>query len=167
MRLVNCPTPSLKMSFAALLTSDRVITDMRSVEHWPAIVELVDHLVESGAIPTDLRESILEALRKREDQCSTGIGGGNAIPHIYSDGVDEVLAVFGRSKEGIEFGAIDNAPVFFVVLLIVPKAQYNLHLKTLASIARVLSRADVSRALGEAEDARQIVEAFRLEAADN
>lgn len=153
------------MSFASLLTADRVIPELRAVEHWPAIVELVDRLVKTGGVPAELREPVLESLREREDQCSTGIGGGNAIPHIYSDQIDEVLAVFGRSKEGIEFGAIDNAPVFFVVLLIVPKDQYNLHLKTLASVARLLSRPGVRRALEKAEDAREIVEALRLETA--
>ena len=144
------------MNLGELVSADRIIAEMEATTHWDAICELVDFLIEHGAFPAKFRESLLEALREREDQCSTGIGGGKAIPHVYSEDVEEVLAVFGRSKEGIEFGAIDNAPVYFVVLLIVPKAQYNLHLKTLAAIARNLSGGDVYRDLTEAKDADEI-----------
>ena len=46
---------------------------------------------------------------------STGIGFGIAIPHCSSDRLEEVVAAFGRSTTGIEFDALDNAPVKFVV----------------------------------------------------
>src|SRR3712207_8270873 len=70
---------------------------------------------------------------------STGIGFGIAIPHASSDRIEQVVACFGRSSKGIEFDALDNAPVKFVVLFVVPKNQFQTHLRTLASIAKFLN----------------------------
>ena len=99
---------------------------MKATERWPAIVELIDLLVANkGRSPPQSRDSILAALKQREETMSTGIGFGIAIPHASSDAVSEVVAAFGRSSQGIEFDALDNAPVKFVVLFIVPKNQFQ------------------------------------------
>jgi mannitol/fructose-specific phosphotransferase system IIA component (Ntr-type) len=78
---------------------------------------------------------MLEALKAREEQVSTGIGSGVAIPHAFSD-ILRGGRGFGRSKAGIDFEAIDNAPVHFIILFIVPRKDYHLHLRTLAAIAK-------------------------------
>ena len=65
-------------------------------------------------------------------------------------GRDEVVAAFGRSSQGIEFDALDNAPVKFVVLFIVPKNQFQTHLRTLASIAKFLNDRSVRESLAAA-----------------
>ena len=82
---------------------------------------------------------------------STGIGFGIAIPHASSDRIEEVVASFGRSSQGIEFDALDNAPVKFVVLFIVPKNQFQTHLRTLASIAKFLNDRSVRESLATAQ----------------
>ena len=92
---------------------------------------------------------------------STGIGFGIAIPHCSSDRLDEVVAAFGRSSNGIEFDALDNAPVKFVVLFIVPKNQFQTHLRTLASIAKFLNDRSVRESLGTAKSAEEILSIFR------
>ena len=133
------------MKLAKLLSADQIILDMKSVEHWPAIVELIDHLIETGRLPATLKEEVLESLKVREDQVSTGIGSGVAIPHAFSDHLDDVVAVFGRSSEGINFEALDHAPVHFVILFIVPRKDYHLHLRTLAAIAKLFVNNEVRR----------------------
>jgi mannitol/fructose-specific phosphotransferase system IIA component (Ntr-type) len=145
------------MKLASLLSADQIILDMKALEHWPAIVELVDHLVACGRLPAGLREEILAALKSREDQVSTGIGSGVAIPHAFSDDLEAVAAVFGRSKAGIDFEAIDNAPVHFVILFIVPRKDYHLHLRTLAAIANMFTNCEVRRRLGEADTRDEIL----------
>lgn len=131
---------------------------MDSDEHWPAIVELVEHLVAEGSLAPEQREPALEALKSREDQRSTGIGGGIAIPHSFLPGIDDVITVFGRSTPGIEFGAVDRAPVHFIVLFLVPEAQHTLHLKTLAAVAKILNSADTRNRLGEAKGEEEILD---------
>lgn len=138
------------MKLATLLNVDRILLDMKATEHWAAIVELIDYLVEKGDISEACRQPILDALKEREAQVSTGIGSGVAIPHTFSDTLEEVVAVFGRSKEGIDFEALDNAPVHFIILFIVPRRDYHLHLRTLAAIAKMFTNSEVRRNLSTA-----------------
>ena len=152
----NSPAPAtpdkrFTMKLSKLLDLDHILLDMKATEHWPAIVELVDFLSESGDIPKECKADILTALREREDQVSTGIGSGVAIPHTFSDTIEHVVAVLGRSKVGIDFEALDNAPVHFIILFIVPRRDYHLHLRTLAAIAKMFTNCEVRRKLGAAE----------------
>ena len=103
------------MSLASLLSAEQIIPEMTATDRWPAIVELIELLVRQDKIKGDDRESILASLKQREETMSTGIGFGIAIPHASSDRIDQVVAAFGRSSQGIEFDALDNAPVKFVV----------------------------------------------------
>jgi len=146
------------MKLASLLTSDQIVLDMQAEEHLPAVEELVDHLVAIERLPEALREEMVEALRAREEQVSTGIGYGVAIPHTFSEKIEEVIAVFGRSSRGIDFEALDHSPVHFVVLFIVPKKDYHLHLQTLAAIAKMFTNCEIRRQLGEAECRSEILE---------
>lgn len=153
------------MTLVELLSPERVIADMQADEHWPAIVELLDRLVECGSLAPEQREPALEALRAREEQRSTGIGGGIAIPHSFLPDLEEVVTIFGRSDEGIDFGSLDRAPVHFIVLFLVPESQHNLHLKTLAAIAKILNSADTRNRLGQARDVGEILDVFAGRAA--
>ncbi len=148
------------MSLASLLTSEQIVPEMKATERWPAIVELIDLLVGLRKIDPACRDTILAALKQREETMSTGIGFGIAIPHASSDSVTEVVAAFGRSSHGIEFDALDNAPVRFVVLFIVPKNQFQTHLRTLASIAKFLNDRSVRERLAGAQTKEEILRIF-------
>lgn len=148
------------MKLAHLLTEDRILLDMTAEEHWPAIVELIDHLVATGALPADQREETLVALKEREEQVSTGIGYGVAIPHTFSEKLDQVVAVFGRSAAGIDFEALDHSPVHLVILFIVPRKDYHLHLQTLAAIAKMFTNGEIRRRLGAARGCQEVLEIF-------
>ncbi|MFN5870884.1 MAG: PTS sugar transporter subunit IIA, partial [Akkermansiaceae bacterium] len=117
------------MKLGKLLDTDRILLDMKATEHLPAIIELVDLLTERGDIPKSSYDETLKALEEREALISTGIGSGVAIPHTFSDAIDKVVAIFGRSKEGINFQALDDAPVHLIILFIVPSKDYQLHLR--------------------------------------
>ncbi len=148
------------MTLGNLLTVEQIIPAMQATERWSAIVELVDLLVAQERIKPEDREAVLAALRQREETMSTGIGFGIAIPHASSERVDEVVAAFGRSTGGIEFDSLDNAPVKFIVLFIVPKDQFQTHLRTLAAIAKFLNDRAVRERLGEAGSAQEILDIF-------
>jgi len=149
------------MALADILSAEQIIPEMRATERWPAIVELIDLLVSQNKIKPPDRDSILASLKQREETMSTGIGFGIAIPHCSSDRLEEVVAAFGRSSKGIEFDALDNAPVKFVVLFIVPKNQFQTHLRTLASIAKFLNDRSVRESLANAKSAEEILAIFR------
>lgn len=147
----------LFMKLAKLLSADQILLDMKAVEHWPAITELVDHLVELQSLPRGQRQPLLEAFKAREDLVSTGIGSGVAIPHAFSDEIEQVVAVFGRSKAGLDFEALDRAPVHFIILFIVPRKDYQLHLQTLAAIAKMFTNRHILLQLGAAETCDEVL----------
>lgn len=153
------------MKLATLLKAEHMILEMDAVEHWPAIVELVAHLVATEQLPASQHEEMLQAFKTREELVSTGVGSGVAIPHAFSDDLENVIAVFGRSKKGIDFEALDNAPVYFIVLFIVPRKNYSLHLQTLAAIAKMFTNPVVLRRLNEANTPEEILASLDSKAA--
>ncbi len=147
------------MNLANLLQVNRIIPEMAATEHMAAISELVEHLDGLHKL-NGHKQEILDALHKREDRTSTGIGSGVAIPHAFCDSIDEVVAVFGKSTEGIEFEAMDNVPVHFVILFLVPKNEYSLHLRTLAAIAKMFNSGEIRNRLAEAKTPEEILAVF-------
>lgn len=148
------------MNLASLLTTEQVIPDLKSTDHNAVIEELVSHLCAKGFLPEDSKEETLAALAEREEKISTGIGSGVAIPHAFSESLSEVVAIFGRSKAGVNFDSIDNNPVHYIVLFVVPKEQYQLHLCTLAAIAKLFTRAEIRDQLHDAADEEEILAVF-------
>ena len=145
------------MKLAKLLSAEQIILDMKAREHWPAIVELVDHLMQGQKLPGELRLQILEALKVREELVSTGIGSGVAIPHAFSSNIEQVVAIFGRSKDGINFESVDHAPVHLIVLFIVPQQNYQLHLRTLSAIAKLFTNAAIRLELAAAKTCEEVL----------
>jgi mannitol/fructose-specific phosphotransferase system IIA component (Ntr-type) len=145
------------MKLSNLICADQILPEMQAGDHWPAIVELVEHLRFLGKLDAALEQEILTSLKVREELVSTGIGSGVAIPHAFSDNVDHVIAVLGRSKSGIDFEALDGGPVHFVFLFIVPSKDHHLHLRTLAAIAKMFTNSEIRRRIGEAGTREEIL----------
>jgi mannitol/fructose-specific phosphotransferase system IIA component (Ntr-type) len=92
------------------------IVDLQAHDRWQVIEELVSHLVATRKIQSQHRDSLAESIRKRESSMSTGIGFGVGIPHASTALVSEVVTVVGRSRQGIQFDALDSKPVHLVLL---------------------------------------------------
>ena len=82
------------MTLGHLLTLHRIVPALSAGDRWGVLEELVNVLVEEGSVEVGHRDSVLAALRMREETMSTGIGFGVAIPHASSEHVREVVAVF-------------------------------------------------------------------------
>jgi mannitol/fructose-specific phosphotransferase system IIA component (Ntr-type) len=120
-----------------------IVPQMAAADTAQAIDELVGALVAARRVAAADRDAVVAAVCAREATMSTGIGNGVAIPHAASDRVQRPAGAIGISRTGIDFAALDGQPVHIVVLLVVPEGQFQLHLDTLADIARVLG--DVGR----------------------
>ena len=149
------------MELADFLTKEQVVTDLKASDRWEAIEELIGLLVDSGQIKPDHREAIVSIVKKREASMSTGIGFGIGIPHASTDLIDNVTGAFGRSKDGVNFDALDNQPVNLVMLFLVPQGQFQKHLHTLAKIAKMLHKKEFRKSLEEAEDAAEMYQIIR------
>lgn len=141
------------MTLADILTQEQILTELKASNRWEAIDELIDLLVSVGKIKPEHRDTVAAVVKKRETSMSTGIGYGIGLPHASTDLIFEVVGAFGRSRRGLSFDALDNQPVKLVMLFLVPQGQFQKHLHTLASIAKLLHNPAFRQALEEAPDA--------------
>ncbi len=107
-----------------------------------------------------LSDSVAATLLKREDKMSTGIGRGVAIPHARSAKVKKPVAALGVSREGVDFGAVDEEPVNIIFTFITPESQRQLHLDTLAEVVKLLGRSEIRDSILAASSPRQVIKAL-------
>ena len=138
------------MKIVDYLSENDVISRLHASSKEGVIEEMVAHLRESGRIGNS--EELVNILLDREMLGSTGIGHGVAIPHGRLGGLNEILLVFGRSPDGIEFDAHDGEPVNLFFLLVAPEDSAGLHLKTLARISRIIKNPECREALLGSDD---------------
>jgi mannitol/fructose-specific phosphotransferase system IIA component (Ntr-type) len=144
------------MNLGDILGPENILPDLQATNRWEAIEEMINNLVGTAKIRTEDRDAIAAVVKKRETSMSTGIGFGVGIPHASTDLIYEVVAALGRSKKGVNFDALDNQPVYLVVLFMVPQGQFQKHLHTLADIAKLLHKKEFRQALEEAPNAQAI-----------
>lgn len=94
--------------------------------------------------------SVLDALLKREEAGSTGVGHGVATPHAHIKGLERIHGFFVRLENPVDFGALDDQPVDLLFALLAPPNVEGEHLRTLAKVSRVLRQSDLREQLRQA-----------------
>lgn len=143
-----------------LITATMVDLDLPAGDKAAVTAHLADLLVAAGRV-TD-RETFLADVRAREQLMPTGLEGGIGIPHARSAAVTEPTVAFGRSTDGVDFGASDG-PARLVFLIAAPAEGDGDHLAVLAALARRLVHESFREALLNADAPDQVVELFRRE----
>ena len=153
------------MKFSDFVKTEAIKAELTSSDKEGVIRELVTSLVESGQLGADNQESIVQAILKREELGSTGIGRGIAVPHTKHPSVAKPVGTVGVSPTGIDFQSLDGEQVQLFFMLISPPDQPNEHLRALENISKQLQDETFCRFLKQSktsEDIQQI-----LEEADN
>lgn len=145
------------MKIAEFLLPNAIVTDIKSAKKEDVLRELVDALINAGAIDKRNRNKLIEALMAREALGSTAIGQGVAIPHAKCDCVDKLVAAFGLSKKGVDFDSLDGESAYIFFLLVAPQESAGPHLKALARISRLLKDKYFRDSLRACEDAKSII----------
>ena len=136
------------MRLRELFSADTVKLDLESETKDDALRELVGLLALDGK-----SEGVLyKTLKRRENLGSTGIGKGIAIPHCRSLVVNRLRLAYGRKPGGLDFNAIDGAPVHNFFLIIAPPLEVsNQYLPVLGKIAQFAKDPDVPDLLASLE----------------
>ncbi len=117
--------------------------------------ELAGLLESSGKIVN--RQKLRTDLENRERKATTGIGGGLAIPHVRTMQARDFTLCFARSTPGVEFGAIDGAPVHFFFGVVAPPYDDRLYLEVYKKIGTIFGAEETRHALFEAEDEHEVI----------
>jgi len=146
------------MKLSEFIDEHVIKIDLEAEEKLEAIEELVDFLISEHELSMRSRDEILTVIFKRESSISTGVGGGVAIPHGTVDCINDIVGAIGLSKKGINFDSFDGGPVNIVLLLLVPKSKFGLHIKTLANIAKTFNSEVVRQKILNAENPDEIID---------
>ena len=107
-------------------------------------------------------EMILKAVWEREQIIGTALGGGIAVPHARLIEINSPVVMVGISQSGIDFNAMDGAPVKLIFLLLTPQRDQGAQLQILADIARIFTITDIRAKAINALDYESFMEAIQL-----
>ena len=151
------------MLLGEILHRGVIQTSLESTEKYPAITELVDVLIAANNLSPSLRESVLEAVNKREHSMSTGMEMGIALPHGSSDQIENLVGALGISREGMDWQCLDGQPAHLILLLVLPRHEFQVHVRTLAGISHLLNERSFRDALINADNPDTILNLIRKE----
>ncbi len=123
-----------------LVYPDTIITSLEAPGKYAAIEALIDLLIAAGRLPGDLREHAVGIVSAREQSLSTGMEHGVALPHASSELIEQRIAALATAPEGIPWDSLDGARARLIILLISPRSEFNIHVRTLAGVAHLLNR---------------------------
>jgi len=149
------------MKISDFMCFNAVIPDLQSSNRDGVIEELVKALDGAGALGNGSATEIIKSVIKRENEASTGLGRGVAVPHIKHNGVKNVIAAVGRSATGVDFSSLDKQPVYSVILLISPLNDPDKHLQAMESIFKHLQRENFRKFLRQSQTAEQIIDLIK------
>ena len=146
------------MRLRDLLDESVVKIGLESTDKEECFEELIDLLVRSGRLAS--REAALAAVAARESTATTGIGRGCAIPHGKDPSIKTLTVAIGTSAAGIEFDAVDGAPVHLVILILANADEPGPHVQALAEVVRLLKLPGCYNTLVAARSAKALLDAI-------
>lgn len=153
------------MKFSDFVSRDAIRTSLDVETKEEVIRSMATALLEAGKITEDQYESIVEAILKREELGSTGIGRGVAVPHTKHPSVTDLVGTVAVSEDGVEFESLDGEKVNLLFLLVSPPDRPGDHLRALENISRQLRDETFCRLLKQSKAPDDVWQL--LEEADN
>lgn len=118
------------MRITELLTKETIAMDLSATTKDSVIDELAQQLNQAGKL--NQLDDYIAAIHKREQQSSTGIGEGIAIPHAKVEAVKTPAIAFGKSKAGVDYDSLDMQPAHLFFMIAAPATGAQTHLDALA-----------------------------------
>ncbi len=149
-RLEDENTHDAPVSLVHAVTRGGIVNPLTSTSRDQAIRELVAALPLEKLNSTLSGEQISEMAIERENQISTDIGNGIAIPHARCPGLESPLVVIGQSREGVIYSGPESTPVHLIFLIITPAECPDTQLALLSQLARIARNESLRTALFKA-----------------
>lgn len=146
------------MKISNILRPEHITAKLKADSKEEIIDELVDLLRGDDRV-VDL-ELVRESVKERENIMSTGVGLGFAIPHSKTNGVNSIIAAFGKKEEPVDFYSLDGKPVNLFFLLVGKENMVGPHIKLLSRISRMMNHEEFRDALRDAKSSDEIYNIF-------
>ena len=146
------------MNLKKILNKDSVKIGLPGGTKEEILENLVDMIVSAGK-GLD-RKTVMEAVRFRESQMSTGMKHGIAIPHGKTDSVDDLHAAIAVSAKPVDFDSLDKKPARIFVITISPEERTGPHLQFLAEVSGLLTNETLREKILAAKDEDELLGLF-------
>ncbi|WP_134686572.1 PTS fructose transporter subunit IIABC [Brevibacillus migulae] len=139
-----------------LLKLDTILLPLSAATKEEALDRLIEKLHEAGRLQD--KEEMKKAIWARENQGSTGIGEGIAIPHAKTAAVKIPSIAFGLSHEGVDFNSLDEQKAHLFFMIAATEDADQAHLETLAQLSQMLMDESFRQELLKAETKEQVLD---------
>ncbi|GLI04533.1 MULTISPECIES: PTS sugar transporter subunit IIA [Paenibacillus] len=145
------------MNIQALLQEQSIMIPLEASDKESCIRAMIDGLEAAGCLRD--KSAYLDAVLKREETGSTGIGFGVAIPHGKSGGVSKAGLAFAKLTQPLDWQSLDGNPVSIVFMIAVPEeAAGNEHLQILIALSRKLIDEQFRQSLLNVTEPQQLID---------
>ncbi|MGY0694348.1 PTS fructose transporter subunit IIABC [Virgibacillus sp. FSP13] len=145
------------MKITDLLKEDTIKLDLQATSKSEVLSELADQLNRANRLND--KDAFLKNIFEREEQSTTGVGEGIAIPHAKTAAVKTPAIAFGRSSDGIDYDALDGQPAHLFFMIAASEGANNAHLEALSRLSTFLMDPKFQEKMYQATTKAQILEA--------
>ena len=143
------------MRITDLLDARSILLNASPKSKNEALDQIVDLMVKSEKIND--KEAYRKQVYAREEESTTGIGEGIAIPHGKCDAVTKPGLAAMVVKDGVDFDSLDGEPVTLMFLIAAPNTEDNIHLDVLSKLSVLLMNEEFTEALRNAETVEEFM----------
>lgn len=148
------------MKLKNILSEDLVTIDLKGSNKEEIINELLDVLVKNNKLND--KELAFKDIMERENQMSTGIQQGVAIPHAKTKAVDSLIACIGIKKDGVDFQSLDGIDSNIFILTLSPSDHIGPHVQFLAEISRIIKTEEARKKILGVTSKKQVLSVFGI-----
>jgi PTS system fructose-specific IIC component len=125
------------VGLADIFPVEVILVGLQHTTKQEVLDELLGHLVALGRLDHKDKQAVLQGMLAREEQGSTALGNGIALPHCRTSVTERFLGVLGLSPCGVDFDAVDGELVHSIFLVLAPLAAREQHYEVLGRIAAI------------------------------
>ncbi|HER6555051.1 TPA: fructose-specific PTS transporter subunit EIIC [Streptococcus pyogenes] len=146
------------MKIQDLLRKDIMILDLQAISKEVAIDEMITKLVEKDIVHDF--DVFKKSIMTREEQTSTGLGDGIAMPHSKNIVADKPAVLFAKSNKGVDYKALDGQPTDLFFMIAAPQGANDTHLAALAELSQYLLKDGFADKLRAAATPEAVIAVF-------
>ena len=143
------------MRITDLLDARSILLNASPKSKNEALDQIVDLMVKSEKIND--KEAYRKQVYAREEESTTGIGEGIAIPHGKCDAVTKPGLAAMVVKDGVDFDSLDGEPVTLMFLIAAPNTEDNIHLDVLSKLSVLLMNEEFTESLRNAKTVEEFM----------
>jgi len=145
-----------------LIRKDLIVKEVKAKSRDEIIKEVVEFLKKKDLIGNE--KELIQKLIERENQATTAVADGIAIPHCKSKNLEEPIIAIAVSKEGVDFNSTNKKPTHVFFFLITPENQPTRHLQILALIAHLAKKGlSIAKRILNTKNEQEILEIIKEE----